>query len=72
MSGAQVIFYPTSIGWHPFEKDEVGGSQLDAGRRSQRSHAIANGVYVAVPNRVGFEGKPEAGDPVLSSGATLL
>jgi N-carbamoylputrescine amidase len=56
LGGAQVIFYPTSIGWHPAEKKEFGASQLDAWRTIQRGHAIANGVYVAVVNRVGFEG----------------
>jgi N-carbamoylputrescine amidase len=62
LKGAQVIFYPTSIGWHPAEKKEFGAAQLDAWRTIQRSHAIANGVYVAVVNRVGFEGNPKAGD----------
>jgi N-carbamoylputrescine amidase len=63
LSGAQVIFYPTSIGWHPHEKAEFGAAQLDAWITIQRSHAIANGVYAAVVNRVGYEGKPEKGDP---------
>ena len=63
LQGAQVIFYPTSIGWHPHEKNQFGAAQLDAWRTIQRAHAIANGVYVAVVNRVGFEGKPEKGDP---------
>ena len=62
LQGAQVIFYPTSIGWHPHEKAQFGAAQLDAWRTIQRGHAIANGVYVAVVNRVGFEGKPEKGD----------
>jgi N-carbamoylputrescine amidase len=61
LQGAQVIFYPTSIGWHPREKGQFGAAQLDAWRTIQRGHAIANGVYVAVANRVGFEGTPEAG-----------
>ena len=65
LSGAQVIFYPTSIGWHPHEKAEFGAAQLDAWRTIQRAHAIANGVYVAVVNRVGYEGKPANGDPGL-------
>ena len=56
LQGAQVIFYPTSIGWHPKEKAEFGAAQLDAWRTIQRGHAIANGVYVAAVNRVGFEG----------------
>jgi len=55
MQGAQVLFYPTAIGWHPAEKSEFGEAQHDAWRTIQRSHAIANGVYVAVVNRVGFE-----------------
>ncbi len=63
LHGAQVIFYPTSIGWHPAEKKEFGAAQLDAWRTIQRAHAIANGVYVAVVNRVGFEGDPTNGDP---------
>jgi N-carbamoylputrescine amidase len=62
LQGAQVIFYPTSIGWHPAEKKDFGAAQLDAWRTIQRAHAIANGVYVAVVNRVGFEGNPKAGD----------
>jgi N-carbamoylputrescine amidase len=56
--GAQVLFYPTAIGWHPAEKDEWGTAQVDAWRTIQRSHAIANGVYVASPNRVGHEAEP--------------
>jgi N-carbamoylputrescine amidase len=56
--GAQVLFYPTAIGWHPAEKDEWGAAQVDAWRTTQRAHAIANGVYVAAPNRVGHEDEP--------------
>jgi N-carbamoylputrescine amidase len=62
LGGAQVIFYPTSIGWHPAEKAEFGAAQLDAWKTIQRGHAIANGVYVAAVNRVGYEGNPAAGD----------
>jgi N-carbamoylputrescine amidase len=61
MSGANVIFYPTAIGWHPAEKAQYGEAQHDAWRTMQRSHAIANGVYVAAVNRVGFEGPPDRG-----------
>jgi N-carbamoylputrescine amidase len=50
-----VLFYPTAIGWHPDEKAEWGKAQHDAWRTIQRSHAIANGVYVGVVNRVGHE-----------------
>ncbi len=55
LQGASVLFYPTAIGWHPNEKEEFGAQQLDAWRTIQRGHAIANGVYVAVVNRVGHE-----------------
>jgi N-carbamoylputrescine amidase len=60
LSGASVIFYPTAIGWHPSEKDSLGEDQLQAWVSVQRGHAIANGIYVAAVNRVGFEGPPEA------------
>lgn len=53
--GADILFYPTAIGWHPAEKAEWGAAQVDAWRTAQRAHAIANGVFVASPNRAGFE-----------------
>ena len=56
--GAEIIFYPTAIGWHPSEKAEHGEAQVDAWRTTQRAHAIANGVYVASANRVGHEDEP--------------
>ncbi len=55
LQGAQLIFFPTAIGWHPAEKTEFGVAQHDAWRTIQRAHAIANGVFVAVVNRVGLE-----------------
>jgi N-carbamoylputrescine amidase len=55
LQGASVLFYPTAIGWHPSEKAEFGKQQHDAWKTIQRAHAIANGIYVAVVNRVGFE-----------------
>jgi N-carbamoylputrescine amidase len=55
LKGAEVLFYPTAIGWHPAEKDEFGAAQYDAWQTIQRAHAIANGVYVAGVNRVGTE-----------------
>jgi N-carbamoylputrescine amidase len=58
LHGAQVLFYPTAIGWHPQEKATHGTRQLDAWMTVQRGHAIANGVYVAAVNRIGFE-QPE-------------
>jgi N-carbamoylputrescine amidase len=61
LQGANVLFYPTAIGWHPAEKAQYGEAQLDAWRTIQRAHAIANGVFVAAVNRTGFEGTPESG-----------
>jgi N-carbamoylputrescine amidase len=55
LKGANVLFYPTAIGWHPAEKEQYGVAQHDAWRTIQRAHAIANGVFVAVVNRVGHE-----------------
>lgn len=55
LQGAEVIFYPTAIGWHPGEKVEFGEAQHDAWETSMRGHAIANGTYVAAVNRVGHE-----------------
>jgi N-carbamoylputrescine amidase len=55
LQGAEVLFYPTAIGWHPAEKQEFGKAQYEAWQTIQRSHAIANGVYVAGVNRVGIE-----------------
>ena len=55
LKGAEIIFYPTAIGWHPKEKRKFGKSQLESWLSIQRSHAIANGIYVAAVNRVGIE-----------------
>jgi N-carbamoylputrescine amidase len=55
LQGAELLFYPTAIGWHPAEKEEFGAAQYDAWQTIQRSHAIANGVFVAAINRVGHE-----------------
>jgi N-carbamoylputrescine amidase len=68
MQGAQVLFYPTAIGWHPAEKQQYGEAQHDAWRTIQRAHAIANGVYVAVVNRVGHETGNIRGNEVNGSG----
>jgi N-carbamoylputrescine amidase len=62
LMGAEVLFYPTAIGWHPAEKDEFGAAQYDAWQTIQRAHAIANGVYVAGVNRVGKEHGDIRGD----------
>jgi N-carbamoylputrescine amidase len=61
LQGAEILFYPTAIGWHPSEKAEFGNAQRDAWETIQRGHAIANGVYVAAVNRVGHEGPKDAG-----------
>jgi N-carbamoylputrescine amidase len=55
MQGAEILFYPTAIGWHPGEKKKYGERQHNAWETIQRSHAIANGCYVCVPNRIGHE-----------------
>ncbi|MGH9569736.1 MAG: carbon-nitrogen hydrolase [Candidatus Angelobacter sp.] len=55
LQGANILFYPTAIGWHPDEKATYGEAQHDAWRTIQRAHAIANGVFVAAVNRVGHE-----------------
>jgi N-carbamoylputrescine amidase len=61
LQDVNVLFYPTAIGWHPKEKAEFGEAQASAWETIQRSHAIANGVYVASPNRVGHEGAADGG-----------
>ncbi len=58
LQGAEVLFYPTAIGWQPSEKERIGAEQLDAWVTVQRGHAIANGVYLAAVNRIGFEPEP--------------
>jgi len=63
LRGAEIIFYPTAIGWHPSEKKEFGATQYSAWETIQRSHTIANGCYVAAANRVGHEA-PAGGDGI--------
>src|SRR5437667_1902852 len=55
LQGAEILFYPTAIGWHPGEKKKYGANQHGAWELIQRSHAVANGCYVCVPNRIGHE-----------------
>src|SRR6476646_1913998 len=70
IQGAQILFYPTAIGWHPAEKAEYGQAQHESWERIQRSHAVANGCYVCAPNRIGVEkilgpdGKPVSEDGI--------
>lgn len=61
LQGAEILFYPTAIGWHPSEKAQYGERQQASWETIQRSHAIANGVYVAAVNRVGHEGAGDGG-----------
>ena len=63
LQGAQILFYPTAIGWHPTEKKSLGVRQHEAWELIQRSHAVANGCYVAVTNRIGHE-RPSGGDGI--------
>jgi len=70
LRGAEIIFYPTAIGWHPSEKKEFGLAQHSAWETIQRSHAIANGCYVAAANRVGHEA-PAGGDGIEFWGKAL-
>jgi len=71
MSGAQVIFYPTAIGWHPGEKDKYGHTHHSSWETIQRAHAVANGCYVAVINRVGHE-QPVGGDGIQFWGQSFV
>ena len=72
LQGAVVLFYPTAIGWHPHEKAEFGAQQREAWQVVQRSHAIANGVYVAVVNRVGHERPAEGGSGLEFWGSSFV
>jgi N-carbamoylputrescine amidase len=73
MQGAHVLCYPTAIGWHPAEKAEYGEAQVEAWATMQRSHAIANGVYVVACNRIGHEPTPEGkGDGIEFFGNSFI
>ena len=64
LHGADILFYPTAIGWHPAEKQQLGTAQHEAWELIQRSHAVANGCYVCAANRIGHE---RIADPTLST-----
>lgn len=72
LAGAHALFYPTAIGWHPSEKERYGQEQREAWITIQRSHAIANGCYVAAVNRVGREVPPSGGDGIEFWGSSFL
>jgi len=71
MQGAEILFYPTAIGWHPSEKKEYGENQHGAWETIQRSHAVANGCYVAAINRIGLE-QPIGGDGIQFWGQSFV
>ncbi len=71
LDGAEIIFYPTAIGWHPSEKKQFGQDQLTAWETIQRSHSIANGCFVASCNRVGLE-TPSGGDGIEFWGQSFI
>ena len=71
MQGAELLFYPTAIGWHPSEKEKYGEQQWDAWQTIQRSHAVANGCFVASVNRVGHE-TPVGGDGIEFWGGSFV
>jgi N-carbamoylputrescine amidase len=78
LQGAEILFYPTAIGWHPSEKKEYGEAQHESWEVSQRAHAIANGCYVCAPNRVGHEvildarGKPASEEGIEFWGQSFI
>jgi N-carbamoylputrescine amidase len=71
LQGADILFYPTAIGWHPAEKAKHGAQQHDAWQTIQRSHAVANGYFVATVNRVGLE-RPAGGDGIKFWGQSFV
>jgi N-carbamoylputrescine amidase len=72
LRGANVLFYPTAIGWHPHEKEAYGAAQRNAWQTIQRAHAIANGVYVASVNRVGHETPAHGGAGIEFWGSSFI
>jgi N-carbamoylputrescine amidase len=72
MAGAEILFYPTAIGWSPSEKAEFGKAQHESWRIAQRAHAIANGCFVAAVNRVGHEVAPDGGEGIEFWGQSFI
>ncbi len=72
LTGANILYYPTAIGWHPSEKAQYGAEQREAWMTVQRGHAIANGCYVAAVNRVGHEYGPPGGDGLEFWGSSFI
>ena len=78
LQGAEILFYPTAIGWHPKEKDTYGTAQHESWELIQRSHGVANGCYVVAPNRIGTEiiydadGRPASEDGIIFWGQSFV
>jgi N-carbamoylputrescine amidase len=72
MKGADILFYPTAIGWHPEEQATHGEAQVNAWRLMQRSHAVANGCFVVAVNRVGFEPDPAGEGGIQFFGSSFI
>lgn len=72
LQGAEVLFYPTAIGWHPKEKAEYGANQYGAWMNVMKGHAVANGVFVAAANRIGLEKYLPGADGIEFWGASFI
>ena len=72
LKGAEVLFYPTAIGWHPKEKDQYGENQYGAWMNVMKGHAVANGVFVAAANRIGLEQYIDGTDGIQFWGASFI
>lgn len=72
MKGAEILFYPTAIGWHPSEKEKYGEAQRNSWMTIQQSHAIANGIYVAAVNRIGHEIIEKNSDGIIFWGSSFI
>jgi N-carbamoylputrescine amidase len=78
LQGAEILFYPTAIGWHPKERELYGTAQHESWELIQRSHGVANGCYVCSPNRIGLEhvldaeGKPASEDGIVFWGQSFI
>lgn len=72
LQGAEILFYPTAIGWHPSEKAEYGDKQYNAWMNVMKGHAVANGVFVAAANRIGLEQPLPQGDGIEFWGASFI
>ncbi len=72
LKGAEVLFYPTAIGWHPKEKEQYGENQYGAWMNVMKGHAVANGVFVAAANRIGLEQYIDGTDGIQFWGASFI